>query len=451
MKKYDVLIIGKGSSGYIMDKAAVQGLKVALIDKPPIGGTCMNFGCIPSKSLIYPADLIRSLQSTSAPGIENVRIETDFSSIMNKIKKNREKNRKSQKKHLDNLSNVDYYAGEAHFIDEKTIKVNDIELTADKIFLANGAHPFIPPIKGLENVDYLTNESILELKNKPKKIIIIGGGYIALEFAHFLSAFGVEVTILERSEKLLKKLEPELSERLEPEVRKYANLHLNTEAVEVKENNGKVEVITENEEKQETLQADKILVAVGRKSNADSLDLEHTSIHTDERGYIKVNKFLETNQKNVWAIGDINGKYMFKHVANLESRIAWYNATHQDSKSMDYSAVPYALYCFPEIASVGLTEKEAQKKYDIQVGESEYKQVVKGSIIDAHNGFVKAIVEKKSRRLLGFHIIGPYASILIQEAVNVVANNETIDFITNSIHTFPSLSEIILKPLVNLK
>ena len=451
MKKYDVLIIGKGSSGYIMDKAAVQGLKVALIDRPPIGGTCMNFGCIPSKSLIYPADLIRSLQSTSAPGIENVRIETDFSSIMNKIKKNREKNRKSQKKHLDNLSNVDYYAGEAHFIDEKTIKVNDIELTADKIFLANGAHPFIPPIKGLENVDYLTNASILELKNKPKKIIIIGGGYIALEFAHFLSAFGVEVTILERSEKLLKKLEPELSERLEPEVRKYANLHLNTEAVEVKENNGKVEVITDNEEKQETLQADKILVAVGRKSNADSLDLEHTSIHTDERGYIKVNKFLETNQKNVWAIGDINGKYMFKHVANLESRIAWYNATHQDSKSMDYSAVPYALYCFPEIASVGLTEKEAQKKYDIQVGESEYKQVVKGSIIDAHNGFVKAIVEKKSRRLLGFHIIGPYASILIQEAVNVVANNETIDFITNSIHTFPSLSEIILKPLVNLK
>jgi len=451
MKKYDVLIIGKGSSGHIMDKAAVQGLKVALIDKPPIGGTCMNFGCIPSKSLIYPADLIRSLQSTSAPGIENVRIETDFSSIMNKIKKNREKNRKSQKKHLDNLSNVDYYAGEAHFIDEKTIKVNDIELTADKIFLANGAHPFIPPIKGLENVDYLTNASILELKNKPKKIIIIGGGYIALEFAHFLSAFGVEVTIMERSEKLLKKLEPELSERLEPEVRKYANLHLNTEAVEVKENNGKVEVITENEEKQETLQADKILVAVGRKSNADSLDLEHTSIHTDERGYIKVNKFLETNQKNVWAIGDINGKYMFKHVANLESRIAWYNATHQDSKSMDYSAVPYALYCFPEIASVGLTEKEAQKKYDIQVGESEYKQVVKGSIIDAHNGFVKAIVEKKSRRLLGFHIIGPYASILIQEAVNVVANNETIVFITNSIHTFPSLSEIILKPLVNLK
>jgi len=451
MKNYDVLIIGKGSSGYIMNQAANEDLKVALIDRPPIGGTCMNFGCIPSKTLIYPANLIRSLHSTSVRGIQKSHIKTDFIVTMNKIRKNREKSRESQYSHINKLSKVDYYSGEAHFIDNNIIEVNSIELSAEKIFIANGARPFIPPIKGLNDVDYLTNETVLELTNKPETMIIIGGGYIALEFAHFLAAFGVKVTIIQRSSKLLSRLEPEISERLEKEVKTYTKLLLNTEAVEVKDKSGKVEVVVENDEEKQILQADKVFVAAGRKSNADTLSLENTSIQTNKRGYIKVNKFFETEQKNVWAIGDINGKYMFKHVANLENRIAWYNATHKNSKSMDYSAVPYALYSFPEIASVGLTEKKAKKKHNILVGKSEYKQVVKGSIMDDHHGFVKAIVEKDTNKLLGFHIIGPHASILIQEAVNVVANNESIDFITNSIHTFPSLSEIILKPLLNLE
>ncbi|MBS3740671.1 MAG: dihydrolipoyl dehydrogenase [Candidatus Cloacimonetes bacterium] len=451
MRNYDVAIIGKGASGYIMEKAAEEGYKVALIDKPPIGGTCMNFGCIPSKTLIYPANLIRSIQSTSNIGIDKAEIKTEFSAIMNEIRENRGRGRKNQKKNIENISNVDYYPGEAHFIDKKTIEVNDIELRADKIFIVNGARPFIPPIKGLEDVNFLTNESILELKNKPDSIIIIGGGYISLEFAHFLSAFGVEVTIIQRSNKLLSRLEPEISERLEKEVKTYTNLLLNTEAVEVKNKSGKVEVLVEIDEEKQTLQADKVFVAAGRKSNADTLSLENTSIETNKRGYIKVNKFLETDQKNVWATGDINGKYMFKHVANKESRIAWYNANHENKKSMDYSAVPYALYCHPEVASVGLTEKEARKEHELLIGESEYNNVVKGRIMDEHHGFVKAIVDKETRKLLGSHIIGPHASILIQETVNVVANNKSINFITNSIHTFPSLSEIILKPLINLK
>ncbi|MCF7886263.1 MAG: dihydrolipoyl dehydrogenase [Candidatus Marinimicrobia bacterium] len=450
MKHYDVVVVGKGASQYIISKAAQKYDEIAVIDSPPIGGTCMNFGCIPTKTLVYPADRIRDIVNSDQLGIDADMKDANFIEQLKKVRKARQKNRQSQQEYLDQTVNIDYYSGEGYFTDKYTLEVKGQKLSGDKIFLANGARPFIPPIRGVEDIDYLTNESILELTQKPKSIIIVGGGYISLEYAHILSAFGIDITVLERQDRLMSNMEPEISKLLEKEVRKFADLRLNTTAREISSGDG-ITVIADSPEGQRKIQGERLFLATGRKSNADTLNLENTNIKVDEREYIKVNRYLETDQKKVWAIGDIIGKDMLKHIANHEARIAWHNANNPEKKEMRYHASPKVIFTHPEIGSVGLTEKQARKGHSILIGKARFNSVRKGSIMKDYKGFVKVIVNKKDRKLLGFHIIGPQASILLQEAALVIANRGKIDYIINSIHTFPALSEIVLKPLLNLE
>lgn len=450
MTHYDVIVVGKGSSKYVISKAADKYNKVAVIDKPPVGGTCMNFGCIPTKTLVYPANRIRAINNSIKIGIKANIESTDFIAHLEQVRADREKHRQSQLNFLNQTENIDYYPGEGHFLEENTLAVNGRKLSGDKIFLANGTRPLIPPIQGLKETDYLTNESILELTQKPESIIIIGGGYISLEYAHILSAFGIKVTILERRSRLMSSLEPEISEIVEQEVNKFADLYLATEAREVFTDGG-ITITAESQGDTIKIKGERVFLATGRKSNADTLKLENTAIEVNDRGFIKVNKYLKTNQENVWAFGDINGKEMLKHIANQEARIAWHNAINNKKKEMHYHASPKALFTHPEIASVGLTEQEARKDHSILLGKAKFKSVRKGAIMKDYNGMVKAVVDKDNRKLLGFHIVGPHASILLQEAATVIANRAKIDFIIESIHTFPALPEIILKPLLNLE
>jgi len=451
MKNYDIAVIGKGASSYIINQAAEIDLRVAVIDRPPIGGTCMNFGCVPSKTLLYPADRINLIKTSTSLGIEVENIKTDFVKLMKQVRYNRNRSRKSHRRQIEKYPNIDLYEGAGRFLDCKTILADNQKIQAEKIFIANGARPFIPNIPGLDKIGYLTNESILELEEKPGQVMIIGGGYIALEYACFLSAYGIDVTIIEKNPGLMEQMEPELSSLLEQEVRKYATLHLNAQVINFDQKKESVSARIELKGNKVELKADKVLVATGRISNADTLSLENTEISTARNGYIEVDEFLKTTQANTWAFGDVIGKYMFKHVANQEARTAWDNAMTKEKHKMKYHAVPMAVYCHPEIASAGMTEKQSAESHDILIGRSEYSGVFKGNLMKDAQGFVKAVVDKKSRKLLGFHIIGPHASILIQEAVNVIANQVTVDFILGSMHTFPSLSEIILKPLLNLK
>lgn len=451
VKNYDVALIGKGAGYYVAEKAAESGMKVAVIDRPPIGGTCMNFGCLPSKTLLYPAERLGKIRRAEKIGIYTGEVKSDFGKLMERVRSEREKRREFHKKQLDEQENIDYFGGEGRFVSESGIEVDGQKLQADKIFIANGARPMIPPVEGLDQIDFLTNENILELKEKPESITIIGGGYIAMEYAWFLSAFGIDVTIIEMNEVLMQSMEPEISELLESEVRKYAELHLGATAERVERGNGGVSVLISKSGDKSEVTSEKVFVATGRVSNADNLALDNTGIETDERGYVKVDQFMETTQPGVFALGDITGRYMFKHVANEEARIAWHNSSSENKRAMEYHAVPMAVYGYPEIATAGMTEEKASEELDILTGTAEFNSVSKGFIMKDEPGLVKAVVEKRSRRLLGLHVIGPEASILLQEAVNVIANKQKIDFIIDSMHTFPSLSEIILKPLLNLE
>ena len=454
MKKYDVIVIGSGSGGEIVDSAIRNGFSVAWVDKGPLGGTCLNVGCIPSKMLIYPADRVMEIKEAEKLGIKAEIKDIDFKKIMEHMREPIRESHEHMERGLDTpTEKFQYYKGEGHFVDNYIIEINGEQIKGGKIFISSGARPLIPPVKGIEDVDYLTNNNVYNLTEKPDSLIIIGGGYIAVEFAHFFSAMGTKVTILQRGNRLIKNAEPEISDLLKKLMDKRMEIVTNFEASEVKKQGSKIVVIgrDRSSDKDKQFSAEKIMIAAGRKSNADLLKIENTGIETDSRGYIKVNEFLETNKKNIWALGDAIGKYMFKHVANEEAIVAWRNAVHDHKTPMKYNAVPYAVFTYPQIASVGLTEEEAKKSHKILVGRAKYSDVAKGEAMVELDGFSKAIINKEDGKLLGFHIIGPYAPILIQEVINAMALGGQLGFIGQGMHIHPALPELILRTLSNLK
>jgi dihydrolipoamide dehydrogenase len=453
MKNYDVIVIGSGAGSIISDEATTHGLKVALIDRGPfIGGTCLNWGCIPSKMLIYTADRIVEIIEARKLGIEAEVKKIDFRSIMERMRKSRRGNQVHIKEGIKQSENLAFYEGEGHFVDNYIIEVNEEKLRGERIFIASGSRPFIPPIKGSEYVDYLTNESVLELKERPDSLIIIGGGYIAVEFGHFFSAMGTEVTIIEMADRLVLSEEPEISALLKNELSKRMKVQINALAEEIKESDSGVVVVTKdtNTGKRKEFAAQRIMMAVGRRSNSDILQVENTRVETDKKGFIKVNEYLETNQSNIYAIGDANGQQMFRHMANREAEIVSQNAFYDTKIKVDYSAVPHAVYSHPQIASVGLTEEQAKGGNNILIGRMRYFDIAKGEAMMEKEGFSKVIVDKSSNKILGFHIIGPYAPELIQEVVNAMTSGGNMEELGQGIHIHPALSELVLYTLNSL-
>jgi len=453
MKNYEVIVIGSGCGALISDEASAQGLKVALIDKGPlVGGTCLNWGCIPSKMLIYTADRIVEIEEAKKLGVEAEVKDIDFHSIMERMRKSRHDSQTHIRKGIKQSKNLDFYEGEGHFVDEYILEVSGEKLKGESIFIASGSRPFIPPIKGLENVDYLTNESVLELKERPNSLIIIGGGYIAVEFGHFFAAMGTKVTILEMADRLVLAEEVEISEVLKSELSKRIAVYTNAQAEEIKIKGNDISVITIDRNSGERMEftAQRLMMAVGRRSNADLLKVEKTGVELDKRGFIKVNEYMETNIKNIFAVGDANGQQMFTHMANREAAIVVQNVFYGNRLKVDYTAVPHAVYSHPQIASVGLTEEDARKNHKIMVGRTKYIDVAKGEAMLEKQGYVKAIIERGTDRILGFHIIGPYAPELIQEVVNAIISGGSIDEINQGIHIHPALSELIPSTLNSL-
>jgi dihydrolipoamide dehydrogenase len=453
MKKYDVIVIGSGCGMNIVDEAMAHGLSVALVDKGPLGGTCANLGCIPSKMLIFAASRIAEIQEARKLGIEAEIRNIDFNFIMERMKKFVRENQEHMKHGLSQAEDLDFYEGEGYFVSDYTIEVNGEKIEGNKIFIASGSRPMIPPIKGLDTVDFLTNETLLQLKERPESLIIIGGGYIAVEYGHFFAAIGTKVTMLEMADRLVLAEEPEVSEVLKKELSRRMDVYTNVRAEEVKENGRGITVIATDSKSsvKKEFKAQRILVAVGRKSNADLLKVENTGVEVDKRGFIKVNEYLETTKKNIFAVGDANGQQMFTHVANVEALLAADNTIHGSKTKMDYSAAPHAVYSHPQIASVGMTEQAARKAYKVLVGRAEYSDVAQGEAMIEENGFAKAVLESGTRKILGFHIIGPYAPILIQEVINAMASDGGIDEIQMSIHIHPAITELIPALLSSLK
>ncbi len=453
MKHYDVIVVGSGSGMNVVEEALHHGLKVALVDKGVIlGGTCLNVGCIPSKMLIFPADRIIELQEAGKLGVRAEVRSIDFRSIMERMRKSTGETVAQIRKGLKFTEELDFYEGEGRFVDEYTLEVNGERIAGKRIILASGSRPLIPPIPGLDGVPYLTNESVLQLNAPPQSLVIVGGGYIGVEYGHFFAAMGTEVTILEMAGRLVPAEEPEVSALLKEELGKRMSVRLNTAAGEITGDEKGIRVkLKTTDGKQGEVAAEKIMIAAGRSSNADWLKVENAGIETDDKGFIKVNEYLETSKKNIYAVGDANGKQMFTHVANREASLVAHSILHNDRVKMDYNAIPHAVFSHPQIAAVGMTEDEARKKHKVLVGRAKYFDVAKGEAMMEEQGFAKAIVEEDGGRILGFHVIGPYAPIVIQEVINAMASGGHIDEIASGMHIHPALPELVQRTLSNLR
>jgi dihydrolipoamide dehydrogenase len=452
MKNYDLIVIGTGSGMNYVNSIIDSNpeMKIAVIDKDEPGGICLTRGCIPSKLLLYPAELVRELETAPLFGIKLEIKDIEFRTIMERMRRRIGEDIEMIRGGLSENPYLDYYPATAEFISPYTLKVGEETLHSEMIFLCTGSRPAIPPVKGLEEVGYLTSDTVLELDECPKSLAILGGSYIGAEYGHFFSAMGAEVTVIGRNSHFLPQEEPEISELARIKMSEYMKLITNHEAIEVrKENNGQKTVIAKDRASGEEtkITADEILVATGRAPNTDILHPEKAGIQTDPHGWISVNEYLETSQPNIWAFGDANGKYLLKHVGNYESGIVFLNAIRKEKVKADYHAVPHAVFSYPEIAGVGMSEKEAIEEYGenrVVIGFKLFEDTAKGAAMEARDYFVKVILDREEEKILGAHIIGPDASILIHQIIPLMYTaSRSTEPIMHCMDIHPSLSEVV--------
>jgi mycothione reductase len=454
MERFDVLVIGTGSGMIIASTAVENGFKVAVVDKGPMGGTCLNVGCVPSKMLIYPSDVIAAFNEANALGVHGAVSSVDFKNIMNRMRALVNHDSGHQAQAVRETPEMKWFNQQGEFVSDYTMRVGDDEIRAEMVFIVSGARVVIPKFKGIENVSYLTSDSVLELQEQPKSIIIVGGGYVGVEYANFFSGIGTKTTLVGRNVHLVPEEEPEVSELLKKELVRRMEVFTNTEVLEVRQAGTLKTVVARDrgEGSLKELTAEALMIATGRVPNSDILKPEKTGVAVDAEGFVKVNQFLETSKKNIWAFGDAIGKQMFKHVANYEAGIAWHNAVHDHKVAMDWSIAPHAVFTHPQVASIGLKESEAvDLGHDVLVGKAHYCNTAMGGAMGEPAGFVKVVVQNKTGRILGAHLIGPEASSLIQEIVNAMSTGDrTYTPIARGMHIHPALSEVVQNAFGNL-
>ena len=435
MKEYDIVIIGSGVGLSILKEALEKKMTCAIIEKSKFGGTCLTKGCIPSKILVHPADLIREAEHARKIGLTFSLNQLDWDTLSKRMWSKIDISKEIEKS-VDDVDGLDVYKGTAEFTGPHSMRVLQQDKSYSEEFkgrifvIAAGGRSFIPPIEGLENTGYLDAESFFGsgFPGKPwDRLVIIGGGAVGSEFAHAFSAFGTKVTIIEMQPHLVSTEEEEISLLLENRFRSHGiDVLTNCKALQAsRQGDSKIVTVQDIQSgKTSTIPCDEILIASGIRSNTDLLKIENTNVKTDKKGWIITDAHMLTSQKNVWAIGDINGKYQFRHKANYETDICAHNLFGQNptSLSADYSKVPWAIFTYPQIAHVGLTEAEVRRKGGrYLVGTKSYSSVAKGfamgyDVGDPDDGFVKLIADE-NYKILGAHIAGPHAAILIQSLV----------------------------------
>ncbi len=452
MKKFDIIVIGAGSGLNVVDYADNIGLKVALVEHGPMGGTCLNRGCIPYKILIHSADVADTIKKSSIFGINSKIVNVDFKRVVNRAFSIIDKDAKNIESGIRQSKNITLFKNTGRFIGKKTLQVGNEVITADRIVIAAGTRPMIPDISGLDKTKYLTSDDALRLKKLPKELTIIGGGYIAAELAHLFGSLGSKVSIIQRSELLLGREDQEIAEKLTNEYKKRFNVLLNSSVVEVYRKNDKIITVVKKGKNTKKIKSDQLLIATGRVSNTDILDVTKTGVRLNKEGFIEVNDYMETNIKGIYALGDIIGKYLFKHSANLEAEYVVLNALMNKKIKIDYDVMPHAIFSNPQIAGVGLIGQELKdKKIKYAIGRYDYINTGMGLALNDKVGLVKIYADKKTKKILGCHIVGSDASILIHEVIVAMKYGGTVDAIEKSVHVHPALSEVIQRAVKSIK
>jgi dihydrolipoamide dehydrogenase len=457
MDEVDFLVIGSGSGLDVANAAANRGQSVGIVEKGPLGGTCLNRGCIPSKMLLYHADVLETIERAEAFRIDAEVLDVDFSAIVREVNEEVASDAESIRRGLRSSSQHDLYEGEGRFVDDRTVEIasgpdEGATVRGETVLIAAGTRPAIPDLDGVDDVEYLTSTEALQLETPPEHLVIVGGGYIAAELGHFFGTFGSDVTIIGRRPNLLPNADGEVAEAFTERYAERFTVHTGHAATAVSGSGGTITVEARPyeygdggvlDEDPVTVTGDELLVAAGRRPNTDLLDLEAAGIETDDRGFVETDDYLRTTADGVWALGDIVGEYLLKHNANHEAQAVARNLFGDDPQPVDYTAMPFAVFASPEVAGVGARESELRadgREYATRT--YRYDETARGDAMKA-DGFLKAIIDLDGE-ILGCHIVGPEASNLIQEVVvAMTAGTGTVQDIRESIHIHPALSEVV--------
>ncbi|NHN59755.1 MULTISPECIES: NAD(P)/FAD-dependent oxidoreductase [Halorussus] len=473
MTEFDLLVLGGGTGNVVASAAAEEGLDVALVERDRLGGTCLNRGCNPSKKLIHRADVAETVRRAGALGVEASVEDIAFADVVDEVNEKITNAAESKAETARESDRITFFQAEGRFVDERTVEVDagevsgptsdagagvgddatgPEELTAEKVVLAGGSRPMIPDsIEGTDDVDFLTSADALRLRERPDRLVIAGGGYIAVELGHFFGAMGTDVAIVGRGDVLLGREDRDVAEFVTGAYAERHEVHTGYEVTELAEgevddaeegaDEGTKLVRAESEGGEELeLRGDEVLLATGRRPNSDSWNVEAAGVDTDEKGFVETDEYLRTSTDDVWAIGDIAGNYMFKHSGDREAEFAVRNAVRGERASVDYPGMAHAVFGSPQVGSLGETEGDLNRD-DYDVGTFAYDDTALGSAL-VEEGFAKVLAAKDGE-VLGFHVVGPHASMLVHEVATAVAAGADADRIAETIHVHPALSEVV--------
>ena len=435
-------------------RAASMGLKTAFMEQGAVGGTCLNRGCIPSKMLIFPTQLprlIREARHINVMSDSNARIE--FKALIRRISETVNSMSAHQRSMIEHTANLDFYPVHAEFVSNRILRVGEDKLAAEKVFIATGARPYIPDIPGLAGTSFMTSREALRRTDLPDRLLVVGGSYIAVELGAAYAEAGAHVTFIVRS-RLLRHEDGEIAEAFSRVFSDTYSVYTGVVPVRVDYDAGLFSVTcmsTSGERR--VFVADALLVATGVTPCTDDLGLQNTGIVTDENGFIRVDNYLRTNVDGVYALGDCVGNYLYRHTTNYEADYLM-RTVLQDSvrQPIDYGPVPHAVFSIPEIAGVGMTEEQATEQgKDYIVGKASYADSNAGLARGYEVGFVKILVERSTRRILGAHIIGDEASDMIHLFIAMMKKEGTLDDLLDMIFIHPSLPEIARDAARNAK
>lgn len=451
MLTHDLIIVGAGSGNSIIGPEH-DDMDVAIVERGLFGGTCLNVGCIPSKMFVYAAE-IAELAAHVGPrlGVHTTFEGADWPAIRDRVFGRIDPIAAGGEEYRKGLSNVTVYQHDARFVGPKEIAVGDETITADRIVLAAGARAWVPPIDGFESVGYHTSDTIMRLDELPKRLAVLGGGYIATELGNVFGMLGSDVTFIVRSDAMLRNEDEAVSAAFTEAYKAKFRTRFMSGVYSARREGD--DIVLDLFPDHEELRVDAVLVATGRVPNGDQLALADHGYELDDAGYVVTDSRLRTNVEGVFALGDITNPVQLKHVANHEARVVRHNLAHPDAMiEVDHRFVPHAVFGHPQVASVGLTEREAiASGADFTCHVQHYGSAAYGWAMEDTTSIVKLVMDSQSRQLLGAHICGPQASTLIQQLIQGMVFGQSVDeMATGQYYIHPALPEVIEQALLEL-
>ncbi len=448
MNEYDLIIIGGGAGAFAAAiKANALGTKTLMVNQGlPLGGTCVNVGCVPSKTLLWAGEVMHQTKHHGIPGVDIEVKGLDFSKVVqHELDLVAKLRAEKYEKVLDGLENVTHLEGKVSFISPNEIEVSGQKYQAKKFIIAAGSTATIPQIKNIREVGYITHIEALKLKEQPKELIVIGAGPVGLEFAQMYARFGTKVTILHRGLSIFRG-EKELTARLTEILTDEGIIFKTGVQVQSTRREGAKKIISYMiDGKTEEVSGDEILLAVGKTPNTEELELDKANVKLDEKQAIKINPQFQTSQPHIYAVGDIsNAPLRLEPTAGREGTLAAENALKDTQNSIDYNTVPWTIFTDPQLAGVGFTEEEQRNKFGTCMCKTvSFKDVPRALIINRTEGLIKMAIHPETNQIMGVHILAPNAGELIAEAMMLIKNKNTTDDVINSLPMFPTLSEAI--------